>query len=101
MQRPLLKRVGSTEANRSQMMWSKVAAVVATVTVLGLAAPASAQMYGGWSGVPTLPMGMAEATEEAGGAAHIATITITSRAAISHMCRGIAIGAGGAVTECQ
>jgi hypothetical protein len=34
-------------------MWNKIAAVVITATVLGLAAPASAQMYGGgWWGGP-------------------------------------------------
>jgi hypothetical protein len=34
-------------------MWNKIAAVAITATVLGLAAPASAQMYGGgWWGGP-------------------------------------------------
>ena len=33
-------------------MWSKIAAVVITATVLGSAVPASAQMYGGWWGGP-------------------------------------------------
>jgi hypothetical protein len=37
---------------KEQNMWSKIAAVVITATVLGLAAPASAQMYGGWWGGP-------------------------------------------------
>jgi hypothetical protein len=34
-------------------MWNKIAAVAITATVLGFAAPASAQMYGdGWWGGP-------------------------------------------------
>jgi hypothetical protein len=33
-------------------MWNKIAAVAIVAAVLGLAAPASAQMYGGWWGGP-------------------------------------------------
>jgi hypothetical protein len=38
---------------QEETMWNKIAAVVITATVLGLAAPANAQMYGrGWWGGP-------------------------------------------------
>jgi hypothetical protein len=78
-------------------MWNKIAAVAITATVLGLAAPASAQMYVAVGGEgPTI----ATATAVAGGAGRIAITTTILRAIVSSLRRGITTtGAGGMVTE--